>query len=70
MSSDGFARGRFSYLDLADAQRTLGEVQRERIETAAAYHGLVLEIERLLGAPIDGGDGINTLIEGDAHEVR
>jgi len=59
LSRKGFAQGRFSYLELADAQRTLVEVERERIETAASYHEFVLEIERILGAPIDGEAGTN-----------
>ncbi len=54
LSRSGFAEGRFSYLELADAQRTLGEVKRERIETATSYHEFILEIERLLGGPIEG----------------
>lgn len=53
LSRKGFAEGRFSYLELADAARTFGEVKQERIETAAEYHRFVLEIERLLGGPIE-----------------
>lgn len=53
LSRRGFIEGRFSYLDLADAERTLRAVRKERIETAASYHHLVLEIERLTGEPID-----------------
>jgi cobalt-zinc-cadmium efflux system outer membrane protein len=53
LSRAGFAKGRLSYLDVADAHRTLVEVKRERIETAAAYQEYVLEIERVLGGPID-----------------
>ncbi|MGH7819225.1 MAG: TolC family protein [Candidatus Binatia bacterium] len=57
LSRSGFAGGRFSYLELADAERTLGEVKSERIETAASYHQFVLEIERLLGGPIEEKPG-------------
>jgi cobalt-zinc-cadmium efflux system outer membrane protein len=53
LSRNSFAEGRFSYLELADAQRTLVDVRAERIETGAEYHEFVLEIERILGAPID-----------------
>lgn len=53
LSRRGFGEGRFSYLELADAQRTVSAVERERIETATQYHRLVLEIERLTGAPLD-----------------
>lgn len=54
LSRGGFLEGRFTYLDLADAERTLVTLKKERIETAASYHQLVLDIERLTGQPIDG----------------
>lgn len=44
---DGFDRGRFSYLEVAEAQRELLELELTRIETAAAFHLLLIEIERL-----------------------
>jgi len=53
-SRRGFAEGRFSYLELADAERTLSAVRRERIETAVSYHSLVLELERVTGEPLEG----------------
>jgi cobalt-zinc-cadmium efflux system outer membrane protein len=53
LSQEGFNRGAFSFLDLLDARRTLVEVKRERIEAAASYHQFILEIERLIGGPID-----------------
>jgi outer membrane protein, heavy metal efflux system len=43
----GYERGRFSYLELADAQRELIALQRESIEAAATYHRARAEIERL-----------------------
>jgi cobalt-zinc-cadmium efflux system outer membrane protein len=55
LSRRGFTEGRFSYLDLVDAERTLRAVKKERIETAASYHHFVLEIERLIGRSIDAG---------------
>jgi cobalt-zinc-cadmium efflux system outer membrane protein len=53
LSRSGFLEGRFTYLDLADAERTLVALKRERIETAASYHQFVLDIERLTGQPLD-----------------
>ncbi len=44
---DGYERGRFSYLELADAQRELLELQRTAIAAAATYHRVLAEIERL-----------------------
>ena len=52
LSETGFRQGRFSHLDLLDAQRTLTEVKREQIETAASSQQLLLSIERLIGQPL------------------
>ncbi len=54
ISRDGYAEGRFSYLDVLDAQRTIFEVRQEYIEAAASYHQFLVEIERLLGRPLTG----------------
>lgn len=43
----GYERGRFSYLELADAQRELIALQRDAINSAATYHRARAEIERL-----------------------
>lgn len=43
----GYQRGRFSYLELADAQRELIALQRDAINAAASYHRTRAEIERL-----------------------
>jgi len=48
----GFEQGKFSYLDALDAQRTLFEVQNEYINALAGYHLGIVELERLLGAPL------------------
>jgi cobalt-zinc-cadmium efflux system outer membrane protein len=47
-----FQRGRYSYLELVDAQREYLEVQRQRIEAGAQAHLLATEIERLTNAPL------------------
>jgi cobalt-zinc-cadmium efflux system outer membrane protein len=49
---DGYERGRFSYLELADAQRELLELQRTSIAVAATYHRVLAEIERLTREPL------------------
>ncbi len=49
----GYNQGRFSYLELIDAQQTLLEVYEEKIEAAYRFHSLVNAIERLLGAPLN-----------------
>ena len=65
----GFAEGRFSYLELVDAQRTLGAVKKERIETAESYHALALELERLMGAELESGQP-SAGVRDNRHRVR
>ena len=48
----GFQRGRFSYLELANAQLELIEVERAAIDAAADHHRLAAEIERLTNEPL------------------
>jgi outer membrane protein, heavy metal efflux system len=52
IAQDGYDQGRFSYLDLLDAQRTLLDVLHENIEAAYSLHSYSNSIERLLGAPL------------------
>lgn len=47
-----FERGRYSYLELVDAQREYLDVQRARVEGGAQVHLLATEIERLTNAPL------------------
>ena len=47
-----YERGRYSYLELVDAQRESLEVQAALIEAAANAHALRVEIERLTNAPL------------------
>lgn len=49
---EGYDRGRFSYLELADAQRELLDLQRTSIAAAATYHRVLAEVERLTNTPI------------------
>ena len=51
-TEDGYAVGRYSYLDLVDAQQQLLIVQREAVEAARDYHLLFVELERLAGRAI------------------
>jgi cobalt-zinc-cadmium efflux system outer membrane protein len=47
-----FERGRYSYLELVDAQREYLAVQSERIDASTLAHLLATEIERLTNAPL------------------
>jgi outer membrane protein, heavy metal efflux system len=50
----GYDAGRFSFLELADAQRQLLEIELEAIDAAANFHLQLIEIERLTGQPVAG----------------
>ena len=43
----GFEAGRFSFISLAQAQRTLFDLNQRTVEAAARYHLLLVEVERL-----------------------
>ena len=47
-----FERGRYSYLELVDAQREYLDLQASLIEASANAHALRAEIERLTNAPL------------------
>ena len=51
-TNEGYQQGRFRYLDVLDAQRTLFEAKGQYIETLANYHKAVALIESLLGTPL------------------
>jgi outer membrane protein, heavy metal efflux system len=53
---DGYSQGRFSYLEVLDAQRTLFDVHQELIRAATSYHQFIGEMERLIGQPFDQPD--------------
>jgi cobalt-zinc-cadmium efflux system outer membrane protein len=46
---EGYREGRFSYLDLLDAERTLNDARKRRIDVTSAYQVSLVEIDRLLG---------------------
>ena len=46
----GYKAGRYSFLELTDAQQTLLDSQLEKIMIAASYHKYKIEIDRLTGA--------------------
>ena len=48
-----YQEGKFDYLNLLDAQRTLFDVKKEYIESLAAYHAARIDVERLIGQGID-----------------
>jgi cobalt-zinc-cadmium efflux system outer membrane protein len=51
-SSEGFRQGKFGYLDVLDAQRTLFESKDRYVEALSAYHKAVADTERLIGGSL------------------
>ncbi|MFA6470904.1 MAG: TolC family protein [Candidatus Latescibacterota bacterium] len=50
--TEGYRQGKFSSLDVLEAQKTYFETREQGIDTLAAYHTAVAEVERLAGAPL------------------
>jgi cobalt-zinc-cadmium efflux system outer membrane protein len=46
---EGYRQGKFGFLDVLDAQRTLFETRGQFLEALTAYHQAVADIERLIG---------------------
>ena len=52
-AAEGYRQGKFGYLDVLDAQRTLFEVRVQYIHTLSAYHKAFADVERLIGERLD-----------------
>ncbi len=48
----GYEQGKFSYLDVLDAQRTLFDVRTGQLNARARYNAALIEVERLTGRAI------------------
>lgn len=53
---EGYQSGKYTYLELLDAQRTLFESQKRYNDAMADYHLAVADIERLIGQSLDQAD--------------
>lgn len=49
----GYDQGKFGYLDVLDAQRTLFEARDQYIEMLATYHKAKADVEQLIGERLD-----------------
>jgi cobalt-zinc-cadmium efflux system outer membrane protein len=54
VTNKGYELGKFGFLEVLDAQRTLFQNRILYVRALANYHRLVNEIERVVAAPIDG----------------
>lgn len=52
LTEQGYRKGRFPLLELLDAQQSLIALRVQVVANATAFHLHVIEIERLLGAPL------------------
>ncbi|MHC4558816.1 MAG: TolC family protein, partial [Planctomycetota bacterium] len=66
-ASQGYREGKFEYLDVLDAQRTLFEVRGKYIKALAKYHKSRADAERLIGQDLDG---VKNLPEAKAEESK
>jgi len=55
---EGYQQGKFSFLDVLDAQRTLVEARIQYLDSLGAYHQTVTEIERLINGPLTASQEI------------
>jgi cobalt-zinc-cadmium efflux system outer membrane protein len=52
-AEQGYRAGRFSLIELTDAQRQLLEIERDAIRSAHEFHTLLIEIRHLVGDPLN-----------------
>ncbi|MBI5090946.1 MAG: TolC family protein [Candidatus Hydrogenedentes bacterium] len=50
--NEAYRQGRFGYLDVLDAQRTLFDARQQYLDALASYHKTVAEIERTIGGSV------------------
>ena len=50
--TEGYRIGKFDFLEMLDAQRTLFDVRSSYIDALAKYHKAVADVERLIGEPL------------------
>ena len=55
MTSQGYQRGKFGFLDLLVAQRILFEARKEYIDALTVYQRSSADMERLFGQKLDTG---------------
>ncbi|QPJ61175.1 MAG: TolC family protein [Candidatus Nitronauta litoralis] len=61
---EGYRYGKFGLIDVLDSQRTLFESRSSYLEALGNYHKAVLDIERIIGAPLSSHGSIRIKQEG------
>ena len=54
IATEGYRQGKFSYLEVLDAQRTLFDARRDLTSALATYHDTTAELDRLTRTAVDG----------------
>ena len=49
----GYRQGKFDYLEVLDAQRTLFGVRRQQIQALSRYYRARVQVERLVATPLE-----------------
>ena len=52
-ATEGYRVGKFGFLEMLDAQRSLFEVRGSYIDALVEYHKAVAYVERLIGEPLN-----------------
>lgn len=65
VAREGYKKGKFAYLEVLDAQRTLFEAKAQYIDSLAAYHMARADTERLIGQGLE-----NTFVKTDIPEEK
>ncbi len=65
---EGYRLGKFSYLEVLDAQRTLFEARHQYIDSLARYHKAVADVERLVGRRLGALQAIKRVPKEEDHE--
>ncbi|MGQ0658901.1 MAG: TolC family protein [Chromatiales bacterium] len=66
----GYREGKFGYLEVLDAQRTLFEARGQFLDALARYHTATAELERLIGVGVDELDGVQADQARTSQELR
>ena len=60
LTQEGYRQGKFSFLDVLLAQRTLFDSRRQYTDSLIEYHTTLTDVERLIGQPLSVfGGGLN-----------
>lgn len=68
VANRGYELGRFSFLEMLDAQRALFQNRVLYVRALANYQRLINEIERLIAAPLDGLLSMNSTRQSDGNQ--